>query len=141
MDYTTITREQEKYIKKLRSFLLNSNDCPIIVTTYPDGTKSKTYLTDDINVFWTNLYETHTEEWVMIFNQILDRFKMAIPWYEKRNENHNVCPFCRIDGDMIDFCLSQRKVQIKDKWKSLVWSTLWSSIGGVIASLLFKTFS
>lgn len=141
MDYTTITKDQLKEIEKLKYILREKKERPAISTTLPNGVSYVTYTTDDIDNFWRGLVKNYSEDWVRLFNQTLLGFGMAIPWYKKYQTWKNLCPFCRIDPDMIDFCLSQRVVQTKNGYKTLAWSTFWSSIGGVIASLLFKTFS
>lgn len=138
MDYTTITKAQLKEIKKLKDILRKKKETPVITATLPNGTQYITYVTNDVNNFWENLVKNYGEGWVRVFNQTLVGFEMAIPWYKEYQTWKSSCPFCRIDPDIIDFCLAQRKIQIVDKRKSLAWSTLWSSLGGVIASYLFK---
>ena len=138
MDYTTITKTQKERIEKLQKIARPCKSESKIHRTYPDGREEEIYSNKKLNEFWINLNENYTKEWVMTFEQILNGFEMGIPWYEKEEKHVGPCPFCRIDPDMIDFCLAQRKIQIADKWKSLIWNTLWSSFGGVIASYLFK---
>lgn len=138
MDYTTITKAQLKEIKKLKDILRKREKTPVITTTLPNGTQYVTYITKDVNVFWDDLIKIYGEEWVRVFNQTLLGFGMAIPWYKKYQTWQGVCPFCRIDPDMIDFCLSQRTTQRKDKRNVIIVSTIASSFGGFVISKLLE---
>lgn len=138
MDYTTITKEQLKEIKKLKDILREKKKRPVITTTLPNGTQYITYITKDVNNFWEELIKKYGEEWVRTFNQTLVGFEMAIPWYKKHQTWQGACPFCRIDPDMIDFCLIQRDAQIKDKRRVIIVSTIASSLGGYIISEIAK---
>lgn len=138
MDYTTITKNQLKEIKKLKDILREKKKLPVITTTLPNGTQYVTYITKDVNIFWEDLIKIYGEEWVRVFNQTLVGFGMAIPWYKKHKAWQGACPFCRIDPDMIDFCLIQRAAQIKDKRRVIIVSTVASSLGGCIISELVK---
>lgn len=137
MDYTIITKTQVRCIEKLQKIARPSENEPKILTTYPNGKQEVSCSIQGLNDFWNELINNYTKEWVMTFEQVLYGFKIGVPWYKKDEIHTGLCPFCRINPDMIDFCLSQRKIQIIDKWKNLVWS----SFGGVIASGLFKLLS
>lgn len=138
MDYTTITKTQKECIEKLQKIVRPNEKEPKILRTYPNGVEEELYSDKKLKEFWINLNKDYTKEWVRAFEQALLGFEIGIPWYKEYRKWEGPCPFCRIDPDMIDFCLAQRKIQMVDKWKSLAWSTLWSSLGGVIASYLFK---